>query len=247
MTTETPAADLPFAAKTVTRATGTFLAIATPDEFFADPRHLVKLAKVVGGRFASRQRFYDRQDAAQDAAVVALRARSTWTPDRGVPFGGFAYRSAILWCTGAMYKASIPVCGPESRAEVESVRYSSLDAPRGASAELGSATFGEMLSEDRVVGGRSTRPDEGAELAALLAELRGTADDLDDDAFDAVAAVMCGAKLAADEVPEGWTLPSLTALAERLRVEMRRIVGARDAETPADTAPAAAPAYDPWA
>lgn len=241
--TMTDTAAAPFAAKARTRAAGTFLAVATPEEFFASPKHLVSLTRTVGGRFARRQKFYRREDVAQDAAVVALEAARRWTPEHGVPFGGFAYRSALLWCTGAMHRASIPVGGCETRAETEAVRYSSLDAPR-LTASGTVATLGETLDESKVVGGRSTRPDDGALTREILADFRAATADLSDEVFDAVVAIMVDGRVDPRDIPAGWTDVTLTRLADRVRAELRLRADVRAVTPP--VAPSGAPAYNPW-
>ena len=231
-----------FVAKAPTRAAGTFLAVETPEEFFAAPRHLTSLTRALGGRFARRQTFYDRRDVAQDAAVVVLEAARRWTPGHGVPFGVYAYRSALQWCTGAMLRASIPVTGCESRAATEGVRYTSLDATTPGADGAGT-TYGERLDAAKVVGASTLRPDDRMQTEELLHDLRAATADLSDEVFDAVAAVMSGTKVPAAEIPAGWTEATLTRLAERVRAELQGRVGARVDHTPA---PTAAPAYNPW-
>lgn len=226
-----------FTPHTKTRAAGTFLAVGTPEEFFGNPRYLQQLAHTVGRRFARRQKFYAYEDVAQDAAVIALKARARWRPGHRVPFGGFAYKSALLWCTGAMLRASIPVCGCDTRAETEGVRYTSLDAPRQRDGE-GATTLGETLDEALVLGARSSRPDDAEELRETFRELRARVADLDDEVLDAVLALLTGTRLDAADIPAGWTRETLGRLADRVRDDLR-------GETNA-AAPETAPAFDPW-
>jgi DNA-directed RNA polymerase specialized sigma24 family protein len=239
--------------RTATRAGArSYLAVVTPQEFFAGP-HLNKMSRDLGRRFAKCASFLRAEDVTQDAVVQILEAARRWTPGRGVPFGGYAFRSAELWLVGAMHRASVPVSGPlDSRAIVESIRHTSLESPRGTGEDA--TTLGALLGWEDTDTGETHRPDDAASATALKRAVMAEAALYPADLADAMLAVLHGATIPDDELPEGYTDAGLRREAEKFRTALQARLRGEDVAPCAPPAPTASeplPApqdadADPW-
>lgn len=243
MTTDTTE----FTPRTATRARASYLAARTPEEFFQDPSNILKLSRDLAARYARRCSFMVEADLRQDVAMLVLRSARTWTP-RGanpVPFGGFAWKTAELWLRGEMLRASIPVSGAETRADTESVRYTSTDA--AVSSEDGATTLGAILGWEEVVGASSHRPDERDGVADLHAAAAEVLCGYEEDTRDALVAALMGTEVRGEDLPAGYTAAGfareVTRVRGRLATALRPFAPA--AGNMADRAPSDR-TDDPW-
>lgn len=240
-----PAAEV-FVPREKSRRPKALTAIPTPEEFFRHPTALQTMARQIARRFVRRLPSLNEDDLAQDAAEEILKCAlpHRWSPSKGVPFGGFAWRSTIYKMTGVMWKASVPVSGTFSHlAEVAAVRALYLDAPAGSSDEGDAGTWADVIGCDDVEDGSAPcDPETAAEAArvraALAYALRGYAPEAALTLTDLVEGRAQAADLTAAEIPEGWSRAGLTRAAAKLR---RALAGA-----PAEGAAGEAADLDVW-
>lgn len=240
-----------FVAKSATRARNTYLAVGTPAEFFANPDNIVRLSRDVARRYVRTASFLRMDDTAQAVSVVVMECAlpGRWKPESGVPFGGFAFKSAVMWMIGEMYRGSVPVSGHfATRADVEGVRYDCLDAP--AASTDGTSTLGALTASESVIGGASYRPDDAAQASGMWALVSEATAHMAPEVADAVLAVMHGVEIPTTELPAGYTAHGLAREAARLRETLRhmltaRVLGYEVSDAPND-APPAVDMDDPW-
>lgn len=70
---------------------------------------VASVASKVAAQYARRCVWADQRDLEQEATIAALDARRTWDPERGVPFGAYAWRACTLHLGRWLLKASSPV------------------------------------------------------------------------------------------------------------------------------------------
>ena len=216
-TTEAPPAAATFTPKTATRQKGTYLACATPDEFFSNRKFVEKFAADIGRRWERRTGFMHAKDVGQDGLLMAVKCAQRWTPAMGVPFGGYAWSSAMLWMRSESYRQAVPVTGTfNCLADVQGIGFVSLDQAVPGSEE--GASYGELLAWEDTDTGVTTSPD-----AVLLADSIHTAVEelfagVDPEVTDAVLSELHGTPVDPTELPSGYTAQGVRVEAARIRM-----------------------------
>ncbi len=74
-----------------------------------DTEELLKIATIAARRYARRVWWAKEEDMRQEALVAVLKARETFDPTHGAPFGAYALRAAMLAIRPYLWKNSSPV------------------------------------------------------------------------------------------------------------------------------------------
>ena len=216
-----------------------FTGIATPEEFFRRPQHLHALCDTLAQRFRARAPWVVYEDAYQEAALEVVNCRRKFKPEKGYPFGGYAWSSAIFKLTEMMQRGSVPVSFDRSHGTpgesganivdrvLRGISTVRLDAPASGSDDTAS-TVGEVLSIDDT----ELAPADAAtrdRRSTILAAFDAAAEGLPSTVVDLMLAYLDGQTLGAEDYPRGWNLDRLARTAERFSAVLRRIMGEADA------------------
>jgi len=74
-----------------------------------DEDELMRIATVAARQYARRVWWASFEDMRSEALVAVVQAKKTWDVGRGIPFGAYAYRAALLAIRPYLWKNSSPV------------------------------------------------------------------------------------------------------------------------------------------
>lgn len=211
-----------------------FTAIPTPEEFFSRPGPLHALCAALARRFYTRAPYMPEEDYYQFAACEVLNCRRKFKPDAAIPFGGYAWSSAIFYLTGKMYAASVPVSfRKEGGGVVDRVlRHNqgvSLDAPLGTDADA--ATLGDVLRPEDTEYGDPRDPAVLDARATITDAIAAASADVPAEVLDLIFAAVDGQRIDAAELPAGWTYDRFLRRTSQFRAVLARLMQTVQAAT----------------
>lgn len=205
-----------------------FTGIATPDEFFSRPGPLHALCTALARRFHKRAPFMPVEDYYQFAAVEVLNCRRKFKPNAAIPFGGYAWSSAIFYLTGKMHAASVPVSFRKEGSDVvnkllRNLSAVSLDAPAGRDPE--GAALGDTLRLEDTELGDPADPGTLDARATIVDAIAAASADIPAEVLDLVLAALDGQRIDAAELPTGWSYDRFLRRASQFRAVLTRLMG----------------------
>lgn len=139
-----------------------------------DHDEMASIARRAAARYARRCWWADKQELEQEAWVAMLRARKTFDPQVGVPFGGYAWRAVVVSLSSYLWRQSAPVsAGDRDLEELAGIHRAPLEAAANVAQALDVEELVDCVRRARLVRDVIDLHDEdGHARAVLLGERR---------------------------------------------------------------------------